>query len=258
MDQSYTNSDYLSHLQQLGGAGDAAGLDYNKSAVSIAQAANNLNKLSKSNQQALQQQQQQQQHQITAAIIQQQNRALAQQSLEKFGNLTAMEKQRILQQLDKKHYETVAAVAQANNLNLAAQTSMLNTRTTNHSISQLTSHHTPPTVPPPIHHHAAAAQPIPIPPSIENSHKSSEYSRAMYDDGLESYSAAHYSTSNRELLALHNGAWSNSSSTSNLAAEARDGMIVGQDKIIRAFSELMKNMARMKTFIRPVSNFFDL
>lgn len=28
-------------------------------------------------------------------------------------------------------------------------------------------------------------------------------------------------------------------------------MIVGQDKIIRAFAELMRNMARIKTFIRP-------
>lgn len=63
-----------------------------------------------------------QQQQITAAIIQQQNRAIAQQSLEKFGNLTPLEKQRILQQLDKKHYETVAAVAQANNM--VAQSSL--------------------------------------------------------------------------------------------------------------------------------------
>lgn len=43
-------------------------------------------------------------------------------------------------------------------------------------------------------------------------------------------------------MALHNGAWGNQ--------ENRD-MVVGQDKIVRAFAELMKNMARMKTFIRP-------
>ena len=48
---------------------------------------------------------QSQQQQITAAIIQQQNRAIAQQNLEKFGNLSAIEKQRVLQQLDKKQYE---------------------------------------------------------------------------------------------------------------------------------------------------------
>lgn len=33
--------------------------------------------------------------------------------------------------------------------------------------------------------------------------------------------------------------------------ETRDGMIAGQEKIIRAFAELMKNMAQMKAFIRP-------
>lgn len=78
----------------------------------------------------------------------------------------------------------------------------------------------------------------------------------MYDDGIDSYSAAHYSTSNRDLLALHNGAWSNSNTNNTISnnvatPESRDGMIVGQDKIIRAFAELMRNMARMKTFIRP-------
>lgn len=62
-----------------------------------------------------QQQQQLHQHQqqLTAAIMQQQNRAIAQQNLEKFGNLSAIEKQRVLQQLDKKHYEAVAAAAAA-------------------------------------------------------------------------------------------------------------------------------------------------
>lgn len=65
-------------------------------------------------QQAQAQAQQQQQQQITAAIIQQQNRAIAQQNLEKFGNLSAIEKQRVLQQLDKKHFEVAAAHVAAN------------------------------------------------------------------------------------------------------------------------------------------------
>lgn len=56
-------------------------------------------------------------------------------------------------------------------------------------------------------------------------------------DSLESLSA-----SNKDLLALHNGAWGNQDNRNE---------IVGQDKIVRAFAELMKNMARMKTFIRP-------
>lgn len=65
--------------------------------------------------------------------------------------------------------------------------------------------------------------------------------------------------SNKDLLALHNGAWTNNNSSSSLGgnssagsmAEYRDGMFVGQDKIVRVFSELMRNMAKMKTFIRP-------
>lgn len=43
--------------------------------------------------------------QITAAIIQQQNRAIAQQNLEKFNNLTAIEKQRLFKQFDKKQFD---------------------------------------------------------------------------------------------------------------------------------------------------------
>lgn len=49
--------------------------------------------------------------------------------------------------------------------------------------------------------------------------------------------------SNKDLLALHNGAWGNQ--------ENREISAAGQEKIIRAFGELMRNMARMKTFIRP-------
>lgn len=30
-----------------------------------------------------------------------------------------------------------------------------------------------------------------------------------------------------------------------------DHMAVGQDKIVRIFAELMRNMSRMKTYIRP-------
>ena len=52
-------------------------------------------------------------------------------------------------------------------------------------------------------------------------------------------------TTNKDLLALHNGAWSTPEN------REREVAVVGQDKIIRAFGELMRNMARMKTFIRP-------
>lgn len=44
--------------------------------------------------------------QITAAILQQQNRALAQQNLEKFNNLSSIEKQRMFKQFDKKQFDS--------------------------------------------------------------------------------------------------------------------------------------------------------
>lgn len=51
--------------------------------------------------------------------------------------------------------------------------------------------------------------------------------------------------SNKDLLALHNGAWASHE------VNRLDPMGVGQDKIVRIFSELMRNMSRMKTYIRP-------
>lgn len=50
--------------------------------------------------------------------------------------------------------------------------------------------------------------------------------------------------SNKDLLALHNGAWT-------VPDNNREPLPVGQDKIVRIFTELMRNMARMKTYIRP-------
>lgn len=68
-------------------------------------------------------------------------------------------------------------------------------------------------------------------------------------------------TNKDNLLALHNGAWANNggggsannhqANAAGSMAEYRDGVFVGQDKIVRVFSELMRNMAKMKTFIRP-------
>lgn len=109
---------YKSHLNPFEAAqqGNAAGSNSNTN-ISIDLTA----EIAKSSQLLKQQQQQHQQHQANknqqhlSNVIMQQNRALAQQSLEKFGNLSAIEKQRMLQQLDKKHYESLhnAAVAAA-------------------------------------------------------------------------------------------------------------------------------------------------
>jgi hypothetical protein len=58
------------------------------------------------------------------------------------------------------------------------------------------------------------------------------------------------SAANKDLLALHNGAWT---SASNLASSTDDKRSSegGQEKIVRAFGEVMKNMQRMKTYVRP-------
>lgn len=155
--------------------------------------------------------------QLTQQMIQQQNRAMSQ-------SMENLEKQRVMQQLDKKHFETVAAIVQANN-NLGL-----------------------PTQPPPMVPTAAMMQ-----PQVHHN-KTMNYSRRSSYDGIETYSAASYATSNKELL--HNN-WTTTAAVAApiqqippMALE-RDGMIVGQEKIVRAFAELMKNMARMKAFIRP-------
>lgn len=69
-------------------------------------------------------------------------------------------------------------------------------------------------------------------------HKVSDILRGSNLDSIESLA------SNKDLLSLHNGAWGGQSDNQNATA-------AGQEKIIRAFGELMRNMARMKTYIRP-------
>ncbi|XP_026480859.1 uncharacterized protein LOC113387707 isoform X2 [Ctenocephalides felis] len=141
--------------------------------------------------------------QITAAIIQQQNRAIAQQNLEKFGALSSLEKQRVLQQLDKKQYEPPST-------SITSQISQNN-----------------------------------IPSPME--HKVSDFLSRTSTSSLDLDTLC----SNKDLLALHNGAWGGSSEALGGALGALSGGGVGGDKIVRAFSELMRNIARMKTFIRP-------
>lgn len=75
-------------------------------------------------------------------------------------------------------------------------------------------------------------------------HKLTDFLRANIEN-LEGLGA-----SNKDLLALHNGAWATSNNVSSSSEEKRlsEG---GQEKIVRAFSEVMKNMQRMKTYVRP-------
>lgn len=72
-------------------------------------------------------------------------------------------------------------------------------------------------------------------------------SRRSSYDGIETYSAASYATSNKELL--HNNWAITPMPPVNVD---REGVVAGQEKIVRAFAELMKNMSRMKAFIRWV------
>ncbi|KAK6645630.1 hypothetical protein RUM43_001910 [Polyplax serrata] len=83
-----------------------------------------------------------------------------------------------------------------------------------------------------------------IEPSAQD-HKIAEFLRA----NLENLEGLGLTSSNKDLLALHNGAWGgHENENKRLSAAAGE---VGQEKIIRAFTEIMKNMARMKTCIRP-------
>lgn len=156
-----------------------------------------------------------------------QNRAMSQ-------SMESLEKQRVMQQLDKKHFETVAAIVQANNsLGLPSQPI--------DSASNMM---------PQVHHNKSmnysrlASHSI-LTCSATNIVTIILFRRSSYD-GIETYSAASYATSNKELLQNNWAAATVPPSTFD-----RDGMVAGQEKIVRAFAELMKNMAQMKAFVRP-------
>ncbi|CAH0548038.1 unnamed protein product [Brassicogethes aeneus] len=147
------------------------------------------------------------QQQLTAALIQQQNRVIAQQNIEKLN--ANLEKQRqqlqLQQQIDLANAATAAKGQQQQQLQQQKQHFDL--------------------------------------PLMD--HKLTDFLRTNLEN-LEGLSAA-----NKDLLALHNGAWA--SSSGNVAAPAEDKRISegGQEKIVRAFGEVMKNMSRMKTYVRP-------
>ncbi|XP_069701317.1 uncharacterized protein [Periplaneta americana] len=81
-------------------------------------------------------------------------------------------------------------------------------------------------------------QPASAPPT---DHKLTDFLRSNLEN-LEGLSSA-----NKDLLALHNGAWANSDNDKRMPPTSE----VGQEKIVRAFAEIMKNMSRMKTCVRP-------
>ncbi|XP_054729448.1 AF4/FMR2 family member lilli [Anastrepha obliqua] len=275
--------------------------------------------------------QQQQQQQLTAALLQQQqSRALAQQSLEKFNNLTALEKQRVLQQLDPKHFDPMAVAAAAANLQMqgindfrvaaiaaaAAQAAgnsamvppssttacgssitvssginssnnnMIGSGSSNSGMGSSSGNLSSAAVLPSsvgimstsgsssssVHnsvssssnsnmigisgsasnsnsHHTHQLPPPSQSPSAHSSHSSSSSSSHSTEQIVQKNvellrSNLESIESNKDLLALHNGAWT-------VPDNNREPLPVGQDKIVRIFAELMRNMARMKTYIRP-------
>ncbi|KAK9701923.1 Protein of unknown function (DUF3736) [Popillia japonica] len=131
------------------------------------------------------------QQQIAAALIQQQNRVIAQQNIDKIN--ANLEKQR--QQLQ-----------------MQQQMEIKNQQQKHFDLPMM-------------------------------DHKLSDFLRANLDN-LEGLSSA-----NKDLLALHNGAWASGNCSST--PEDKRNSEGGQEKIVRAFAEVMKNMQRMKTYVRP-------
>lgn len=137
------------------------------------------------------------QQEITAALLQQQSRVIAQQNLDKINaNLEKQRQQLHLQQ----------------QMDLAAKREQQKQQEAQKQHFEL--------------------------PLMD--HKLTDFLRANIEN-LEGLGA-----SNKDLLALHNGAW-----TAPGPSEDKRLSEGGQDKIVRAFGEVMKNMQRMKTYVRP-------
>ncbi|XP_043283276.1 uncharacterized protein [Venturia canescens] len=92
-----------------------------------------------------------------------------------------------------------------------------------------------------------------VPPVPLNDHKITDFLRSNLDNleglsGLGLGNLQSLSNANKDLLALHNGAWTIDNEKSRTTTSNNEG---GQEKVVRAFAEVMKNMARMKSCVRP-------
>ncbi|XP_074099311.1 uncharacterized protein LOC141527640 [Cotesia typhae] len=87
-----------------------------------------------------------------------------------------------------------------------------------------------------------------------NDHKLTDFLRSNNIDSIEGLNnlglgnLQGLSNANKDLLALHNGAWANDDKNSRPNSSNPD---TGGGKIVRAFTEVMKNMSRMKACVRP-------
>ncbi|XP_043527461.1 uncharacterized protein LOC122537887 isoform X1 [Frieseomelitta varia] len=92
-----------------------------------------------------------------------------------------------------------------------------------------------------------------IPNIPMSDHKLTDFLRTNLDNldnlsGLGLGNLQGIGNANKDLLALHNGAWPLENEKGSRASSNSEG---GQEKIVRAFAEVMKNMARMKACVRP-------
>lgn len=71
----------------------------------------------------------------------------------------------------------------------------------------------------------------------------------MFKANLESLD--NLSDANKDLLAAHNGSWTSHHDSHDSKRHQSSSTEVGQEKIVRAFAEIMKNMSRMKSCVRP-------
>ncbi|XP_063981467.1 uncharacterized protein LOC135164749 isoform X2 [Diachasmimorpha longicaudata] len=90
-------------------------------------------------------------------------------------------------------------------------------------------------------------------PSLNIPHRPSSQEKKAIDNleglsGLGLGNLQGLTNANKDLLALHNGAWTIEEKGPRAAATNADN---GGGKIVRAFAEVMKNMARMKACVRP-------
>lgn len=270
MDQGFgaqqLNPDYISHLQQMAAAGiDITALDAQLAAAATQPQSSNQPSTIKHSKQSSSsaQMSRMEQAQITAAIIQQHGqRAMQQQqqqqqhsqpALDKnFVSMFPIEKQRQMLQ------QQVSASPSTPNISPSPVLSIHPTvgATSLPSSVQVPSRTATPlqVVPPPPPSHL---QIQPIPESPGKIHD-------FYRSSLESLETM--SSSNKDLLALHNGAWANQPHMSGDVVGKHRYLIIhvkkckltqnlsigaGQEKIVRAFTELMRKMTLMKTYIRP-------
>lgn len=179
------------------------------------------------------------QQEITAALLQQQSRVIAQQNLDKIN--ASLEKQR--QQLHLQQQMDLAAKREREQQKQQQEQQQAQQHQQQQQQHQQQQHQ---------QQQQVQQQQVQQQQSQQKQHfdlplmdhKLTDFLRANLEN-LEGLGA-----SNKDLLALHNGAWANSNNVSPSNDEKRlsEG---GQEKIVRAFSEVMKNMQRMKTYVRP-------